>query len=151
MKKMGSLFQKVKGIFVTSEEYYDDEYYEDEDGYETYDGEYEDEKEPSIRIVQKTVTEEDEESVRVEKPSRNDSRHEDFTPYSFDDMASVVDCLKSGKAVILYLHGLETPFCQRVLDFSAGAAYSMDCICDMPTNDVCILIPRGMDRSMLAD
>ena len=138
---MPNILAKIFGAFVTTEEY--------EDDYETFEDEYEEqfeEEEPSIRIVRNNAEQEDFSPI-IEKPMRSDCKHVDFTPYSFDDMAYVVDTLRAGKAVILHLQGLEESFCQRVLDFASGAVCSLRCISDMPSNDICILIPDGMDAS----
>lgn len=141
---MGSLFERIKDAFFVTEEF-EEENYDSED----YDNEQDYDDQPDIKVIKREETEDTASSVLVEKPSRFECKHQDFTPYSFEDMVYVVDTLRAGKAVVLNLNGLETTFCQRVLDFAAGVVCSLRCISDMPTNYVCILIPEGMDANTL--
>lgn len=147
---MAGLFKKVVGFFTLRDDYTPDVEDYDEDEYEEEGFDVEDEEEeyaegsrPTMRVI--TRTEQEVESVLVEKPLRSECKHVDYTPFSFDDMAHVVDVLKAGKAVVLYLAELDADFRQRVIDFTCGVVYSMQCICDMPTDDVCILIPNDAE------
>ena len=152
---MAGLFDKVVGFFTFRDEYipetedYDEEEYEEE----VFDEEYEDDSEdydydedvPTMRVITREEQEEEVSAVLVEKPLRSECKHVDYTPFSFDDMAHVVDVLNAGKAVVLYLAELDDSFRQRVIDFTCGVVYSLKCICDMPTDDVCILIPNNVE------
>ena len=145
---MAGFFKKVVGFFtfgedyVSEEEYYDEEEYLDEEE-EDFDEEDYAEDEPVLRVVSREPIEE--ESVLVGKPTRADCKHVEYAPFSFEDMSHVVDVLKAGKAVILKLAELDDDFRQRVIDFTCGVVCSLQCICDMPTDDVCILIPNDAD------
>jgi len=47
-------------------------------------------------------------------------------PTSVDESRTIVDCLLSGKAVVLNMEGIATEIAQRILDFTSGATYSMN-------------------------
>ncbi len=47
-------------------------------------------------------------------------------PASIDESRMIVDCLLSGKAVVLNMEGMATEIAQRILDFTSGATYSMN-------------------------
>lgn len=142
---MAGFLKKVVGFFTAREDFEPDyDEFDEEEYEEAYDvaDDYADD-EPTIRIVPRE--EQTEESVLVEKPMRSQCKHVDYTPYSFDDMANVVDVLNAGKAVVLHLAELDADFRQRVIDFMCGAVYSLGCMCDMPTDEVCIIIPENAD------
>jgi len=47
-------------------------------------------------------------------------------PASVDESRTIVECLLSGKAVVLNMEGIATEMAQRILDFTSGATYSMN-------------------------
>ena len=143
---MESLLSKVKGLFMIND------YYDENDDFEEEvytEQEQETNERPAISISERTVQDDRDSGVLVKKPLREDCKHVDFTPYSFEDLALVVDVLRAGKAVILHLEDLDDSFCQRVLDFASGVVYSLKCISEMPDDDktdILIIIPNDAEE-----
>ena len=51
---------------------------------------------------------------------------ENFSPRSFDDVAQIIDLLKSGKPAIVRLSAVGEKTAQRVIDLLSGAAYALN-------------------------
>jgi cell division inhibitor SepF len=47
-------------------------------------------------------------------------------PEEFDDAQMIIDHLKGGQAIVINMEGIELPTAQRIIDFIAGACYSLD-------------------------
>ncbi len=50
----------------------------------------------------------------------------EFRPRSFDDVATVIDCLIENKPALVYLTEVRDNTSQRVLDILSGAIYALD-------------------------
>ena len=53
------------------------------------------------------------------------SHIDEFRPRSFDDVATIIDCLLSGKPALVYLTEVRDTTAQRVLDILSGATYAL--------------------------
>jgi cell division inhibitor SepF len=47
-------------------------------------------------------------------------------PEEFDDAQMIIDHLKGGQAIVINMEGIELSTAQRIIDFIAGACYSLD-------------------------
>lgn len=47
-------------------------------------------------------------------------------PDEFDDAQMIIDHLKGGQAIVINMEGMELSTAQRIIDFIAGACYSLD-------------------------
>ena len=67
-----------------------------------------------------------------------------FHPKSFKDVESIINALKSGNQVIVYLNALSVNTGYRVLDMLSGAVYALDGGVYELENNVFILTPNGI-------
>lgn len=49
-----------------------------------------------------------------------------FSPTCYDDVETIINCLKTGKTAIVHLTGLKTETAIRILDLLSGAVYALD-------------------------
>lgn len=68
-------------------------------------------------------------------------------PTSIEDAREISDTLLSGKAVVLNLEGIHVEVAQRIIDFSAGASYSIGGNLQKITNYIFIITPPSVDVS----
>ncbi len=68
-------------------------------------------------------------------------------PTSMDDSRDICDYLLSGKAVVLNMEGLHMEIAQRIIDFTSGAAYSMDGNLQKISNYIFIATPHNVELS----
>lgn len=47
-------------------------------------------------------------------------------PDEFDDAQMIIDHLKGGQAIVINMEGMDLSIAQRIIDFIAGACYSLD-------------------------
>ena len=68
-------------------------------------------------------------------------------PTSMDDSRDICDYLLDGKAVVLNMEGLHMEIAQRIIDFTSGAAYSMDGNLQKISNYIFIATPQSVELS----
>ena len=68
-------------------------------------------------------------------------------PTSMEDGQEICDYLLAGKAVVLNMEGLHTEVAQRIIDFTSGAAYSMDGKLRKISSYIFIVSPRSVELS----
>ncbi len=137
----------------------DDEFPIDDEGYDFENG-YDDEppEQRPIPFLRKNLRDNDySDPIDDSKPrffSRNkstqQSRRADFEvtmikPTSMDDSREICDYLLSGKAVVLNMEGLHMEIAQRIIDFSCGAAYSINGRFDKISKYIFIATPDNVD------
>ena len=71
-------------------------------------------------------------------------------PKSFDEAATIVDSLRSAKAVIVNLSNLEKEQAQRLIDFVAGATFAIDGNQQKVGEGIFIFTPRNILINPLA-
>ena len=68
-------------------------------------------------------------------------------PTSMDDSREICDYLLQGKAVVLNMEGLHMEIAQRIIDFTSGAAYSLDGNLQKISNYIFIATPPNVELS----
>ena len=68
-------------------------------------------------------------------------------PTSMDDSSEICDYLLQGKAVVLNMEGLHMEIAQRIIDFTSGAAYSLDGNLQKISNYIFIATPPNVELS----
>ena len=69
---------------------------------------------------------------------------ENFSPRSFDDVATIIDHLLSGKPAIVHLSEVKDSTARRVIDLLSGAIYVMNGnLCELK-KEVYIFTPNGI-------
>ena len=68
-------------------------------------------------------------------------------PTSMDDSRDICDYLLDGKAVVLNMEGLHMEIAQRIIDFTSGAAYSMNGNLQKISNYIFIATPEDVALS----
>jgi cell division inhibitor SepF len=64
-----------------------------------------------------------------------------------DDSRDICDYLLDGKAVVLNMEGLHMEIAQRIIDFTSGAAYSMNGNLQKISNYIFIATPQSVELS----
>lgn len=81
------------------------------------------------------------------QPSRSGMEVTMIKPTSMDDSRDICDYLLDGKAVVLNMEGLHMEIAQRIIDFTSGAAYSMDGNLQKISNYIFIATPQNVELS----
>lgn len=68
-------------------------------------------------------------------------------PTTMDDSREICDYLLQGKAVVLNMEGLHMEIAQRIIDFTSGAAYSMEGNLQKISNYIFIATPQNVELS----
>ncbi len=68
-------------------------------------------------------------------------------PTTMDDSREICDYLLQGKAVVLNMEGLHMEIAQRIIDFTSGAAYSMEGNLQKISNYIFIATPQSVELS----
>ncbi|OON86015.1 cell division protein SepF [Oribacterium sp. C9] len=68
-------------------------------------------------------------------------------PTSMDDSRDICDYLLDGKTVVLNMEGLHMEIAQRIIDFTSGAAYSMEGNLQKISNYIFIVTPSMVELS----
>ncbi len=68
-------------------------------------------------------------------------------PTTMDDSREICDYLLQGKAVVLNMEGLHMEIAQRIIDFTSGAAYSMEGNLQKISNYIFIATPHNVELS----
>jgi len=68
-------------------------------------------------------------------------------PTSMDDSRDICDYLLEGKTVVLNMEGLHMEIAQRIIDFTSGAAYSMEGNLQKISNYIFIVTPSMVELS----
>lgn len=66
-------------------------------------------------------------------------------PKKFDDATEIVDALLDNCTVILNLEGMDISLAQQIINFTAGASYSIDGTIKKVSSYIFILTPQGVD------
>lgn len=66
-------------------------------------------------------------------------------PKKFDDATEIVDALLDNCTVILNLEGMDISLAQQIINFTAGASYSIDGSIKKVSSYIFILTPQGVD------
>ena len=142
------LIKSIKNFFTSEEipEYNDvseaDEQIEEDR--DDVDEEFTDKR--NRKFYQSLVSDDAEFSNLIKKP-RNSERILHYRPYSLNDMECVVDALKMGKTVVLYVDVIEHSLAQSVLDFTSGVVCALGCTCTKATNFIYVIIPDRNERN----
>lgn len=132
---------------------------DDEEDYFLDDEEYEDEK-PAKKSLFNKKSEDD---YIDEEPAENKPRFLSrsskvvpmkrsmevsmIKPTSIEDAREICDYLLAGKAVVLNMEGIHTENAQRIIDFTSGAAYSMNGNLQKISNYIFIATPESVELS----
>ncbi len=158
------VFDKFLDIMKLNDDY-DDEY----DDYDDYEDEYE-EKKPRKSLFSKPRSYDEEDDYEEEpvkhsrsaKPSNNitpirnnSSKHKNggsvgvcvIKPTSVDDGREICETLLDNRTVILNLEGLDLEIAQRIIDFTSGAAFSIDGHLQKISNYIFLVTPNHVDIS----
>ncbi|MBO5597489.1 cell division protein SepF [Oribacterium sp. NK2B42] len=135
-----------------------DDEYDLQDDYDFEDG-YDDEPQRNGLFSRRSQDEDDD--VEDERPARptlfmkkpaqpQTHRSMEVTmikPTSMDDSRDICDYLLDGKAVVLNMEGLHMEIAQRIIDFTSGAAYSMNGNLQKISNYIFIATPQSVELS----
>lgn len=149
-----SVFGKLMDSMRINSDPEDDEYYDEEEDYDDAprgsifkrnkvqeDDYYDDEETPKKSIFGSTRN-----NVQA-APVRKQMEVSMIKPTSVEDARTITDCLLSGKAVVLNMEGIATELAQRIIDFTSGAAYSMDGKLQRISNYIFIATPSQVELS----
>lgn len=149
---MGLMDKITKAFNLDNDDYYDDDDYDIDDDYD------EPEERPSkVKHFVSRDKEEDDEpkeekgrtNVLSYKKTKAGNNHGQgiciIKPSVFDDGREIVDTLRSRRAVVLNLEGMETEIAQRIIDFASGACYSMDGTLQKVSAFIFIIAPANVD------
>lgn len=129
----------------------DDDYFLDDD--------YEDDKPAKRGLFIKRDEEEDYEDVEEAPRPRFLNRNSKVVPMrrgmevslikptSIEDAREICDYLLAGKAVVLNMEGIHIEIAQRIIDFTSGAAYSMNGNLQKISNYIFIASPESIELS----
>ncbi len=67
-----------------------------------------------------------------------------FVPRSYDESRRLTDLLRSNRAVVLNVAGLDPHVGRRLVDFAAGTAYALNAKIEILGNSVYLVSPQGM-------
>jgi cell division inhibitor SepF len=67
-----------------------------------------------------------------------------FVPRSYDESRRITDLLRSNRAVVLNVAGLDPNVGRRLVDFAAGTAYALNAKIEILGNSVYLVSPQGM-------
>lgn len=67
-----------------------------------------------------------------------------FVPRSYDESRRLTDLLRSNRAVVLNVAGLDPNVGRRLVDFAAGTAYALNAKIEILGNSVYLVSPQGM-------
>ena len=148
------VFSKLMDSMRINSDPEDDEYYDEEEDYDDAprgsifkrnkvqeDDYYDDEETPKKSIFGSTRN-----NVQA-APVRKQMEVSMIKPTSVEDARTITDCLLSGKAVVLNMEGIATELSQRIIDFTSGAAYSMDGKLQRISNYIFIATPSQVELS----
>lgn len=65
-------------------------------------------------------------------------------PEEFDDAQMIIDHLNGGQATVVNMEGMELQTAQRIIDFIAGACYSIDGSLQAISGNIFIAAPSGV-------
>lgn len=68
-------------------------------------------------------------------------------PLRFEDSQDICDMLKNERAIIVNLEGLDLALAQRIMDFTAGAIYSLNAKIHQISGYVFCISPEKVDIS----
>ncbi len=129
----------------------DSDYRRDDDYYDEYDDAEYDEPEDEKEVYIPESGKRDRRSLGYTRALHSDT-HVNMQviisyPQTVEEAGSICDCVKSGKAVIVNLEGVNHETAQRIVDFLGGVAYALDGDVQSITNKVLIVVPDSVDVS----
>ena len=68
-------------------------------------------------------------------------------PQEFDDAQTVVDFLKTNRAIVINMEGLQLEPAQRIIDFIGGACYGIDGDIKAISANIFIAVPKSIEVS----
>ena len=78
-------------------------------------------------------------------PARGGMEVNMIRPTSMDDARDICDMLLSGRAVVIYLEGVQVDLALRIIDFSSGACYSIDGNLQKISSYIFIITPSNIE------
>lgn len=126
-----------RSFFRKKEQAYDEEPYDDDYDY--------DEPEEPAKSTRFLSNKSNPKVVAMKKPPQMQVSM--VKPTSIDDAESISDYLLEGRAVLINMEGIHTEVAQRIVDFSSGAAYSMQGNLQKITNYIFIATPKSVELS----
>ena len=81
------------------------------------------------------------------RQSRDDLEVCMIKPASISDAREIVDTLLSGRAVVINMEGIPTETAQKIIDFTSGAAYSINGNLQKISNFIFICTPPSVELS----
>lgn len=137
----------------------DDDYDLDDDY--NYDDDYEDEPQRGGNIFSRSKSQDMDDDGAEDRPlkptlfsrkSQSQPAHRGMEvtmikPTSMDDSREICDYLLQGKAVVLNMEGLHMEIAQRIIDFTSGAAYSLEGNLQKISNYIFIATPPNVELS----
>jgi len=132
---------------------YDDEndyYLDDEDDYDDEDDMYEEESSKLFKTPKNPVNKVLSMKSAVNKKNSNSRSKSEvcaIRPNTMEDAREIAEVLLSGNSVIINLEGVHLEMAQRIIDFTAGACYSMDGTLRKVTGNVFVVTPNGIALS----
>lgn len=144
-----SILNKFVSSFNNLGDDYDDEYLDDY--YDEELDEFEDKKSNKVNFFKPTKAKKssyDEYDEPAAAPRRSSGMGVCvIKPTSVDDGREICDTLLSGRTVILNVEGIDLEIAQRIIDFTTGAAYSLDGRLQKITNSIFLVTPANVDIS----
>jgi Uncharacterized protein conserved in bacteria len=129
----------------------EDDYYLDEEDYylDEEDDMYEEESSKIFKTPKSSSNKVLSMKSAANKKNSNRSKSEvcAIRPNTMEDAREIAEVLLSGNSVIINLEGVHLEMAQRIIDFTAGACYSMDGTLRKVTGNVFVVTPNGIALS----
>jgi cell division inhibitor SepF len=82
--------------------------------------------------------------VRSASPSFEDRDVAIFTPVNYNESRRITDLLRSNRAVVLLVGGVESSLKRRLVDFASGTAYALNAKMEiLEKGTVYLISPQG--------
>lgn len=143
-----SILNKFVSSFNNLGDEYDDEYLDDY--YDEEIDEYEDKKSNKVNFFKgaKPKKSSYDEYDDAPAPRKNSGMGVCvIKPTSVDDGREICETLLGNRTVILNVEGIDLEVAQRIIDFTSGAAYSMNGRLQKITNAIFLVTPSNVDIS----
>lgn len=84
-------------------------------------------------------------SINSRNSTRSNSQVHVIKPQEFNEAQKVTDYLKSGRAIVINMEGMEVHSAQRIIDFIGGACYALDGSLQAISANMFIAAPHNVD------
>ena len=129
----------------------DDDYYDDDE----YLDEEDPKEESKVLPMKQEVPEEPKKPVSRVVPVRQQPRRLSTSgmevcvikPTSVEDAREITETLLANRTVVLNLEGIEVDVAQRIIDFTSGACYAIQCNLQKISHYIFIITPASVDIS----